>query len=84
MTAPMIAPKAKVTVPPPRVGTGTANASLRLSAAKNRPISGLINADTRVLTMPVKAAPMTTATARSMTLPRRMNSRNPLIIAVPS
>src|SRR5271170_7428224 len=34
-----------------------------------------------VTTVP-KAAPMTTATARSSTLPRRMKSRNPLSIKV--
>src|ERR1039458_1856857 len=32
------------------------------------------------VTMTVKAVPMTTATARSITLPRRMKSRNPLIM----
>jgi hypothetical protein len=31
----------------------------------------------------VKAAPMTTATARSTTLPRRIKSRNPLSIGAP-
>ena len=33
------------------------------------------------LTMLVKAAPMTTATARSITFPRRMKSLNPLIMS---
>ncbi len=35
---------------------------------------------TIALTIAVKAAPMTTATARSMTFPRRMNSLKPLIM----
>src|SRR5580698_3555946 len=37
---------------------------------------------TRELTMPVKAAPMTTATARSTTLPRRIKSRNPFSMQI--
>ncbi len=47
-------------------------------------ISGVIRLSTKALTTAPKAAPMTTATARSTTLPRRMKSRNPLIMALPS
>src|SRR5262245_62681034 len=45
------------------------------------PRSGVSTPLTNVLTTWPKARPMTTATARSMTLPRRMNSRNPLSIS---
>ncbi|MFC5126968.1 hypothetical protein ACFPRL_27640 [Pseudoclavibacter helvolus] len=38
---------------------------------------GLKMPSTMAVTMPVNAAPMMTATASSMTLPRMMNSRNP-------
>lgn len=37
------------------------------------PMSGVMIPEVRALTMSPKAAPMTTATARSMTLPRRRN-----------
>ena len=47
-------------------------------------ISGLMMLATIALTTAVNAAPMTTATARSMTFPRRMNSLNPLITVSPS
>ena len=50
----------------------------RLSAWKSAPISGLMRFATIELTTAVNAAPMTTATARSITFPRRMNSLNPL------
>src|ERR1700722_6415943 len=43
-------------------------------------ISGLMMSATRALTIAVNAAPITTAMARSTTLPRRMKSRNPLSI----
>src|SRR5208283_3122373 len=42
----------------------------------SRPSSGLKMSFTRLLTTPVKAAPMMTPTARSTTLPRMMKSRN--------
>ena len=42
------------------------------------PISGVISPDTMELTIATTARPMTTATARSMTLPRAMNSLNSL------
>src|SRR5919199_6000007 len=45
----------------------------------NTAISGLIRLFVKLVTTPVNAAPMTTATARSMTLPRMMKSLNPLI-----
>src|SRR6201999_3042891 len=45
-------------------------------------ISGLMISATKALTIAVKAAPMTTATARSTTLPRRIKSRNPLSMGV--
>src|SRR5689334_8788886 len=41
-----------------------------------RPIGGITTWSTSTLTMLLKAAPMITPTARSMTLPRAMNSRN--------
>ena len=44
------------------------------------PISGLMRSLTRLLTIAVKAAPMMMPTARSITLPRAMKSRNSLII----
>ena len=43
-------------------------------------ISGVTMSATNDATTAPKAAPMTTATARSTTLPRRMNSRNSLIM----
>src|SRR3954469_16412422 len=43
-------------------------------------ISGVTKRATKAVTTAPNAAPMTTATARSMTLPRRMKSRNSLII----
>src|SRR6266536_5966005 len=46
-------------------------------------ISGVRTLVTKDVTTAPKAAPITTATARSITLPRRMNSRNPLNIASP-
>ena len=46
-------------------------------------INGLMISATSALTMAVNAAPMTTATARSTTLPRRTKSRNPLSIGSP-
>src|SRR5258708_5507720 len=42
----------------------------------SRPIGGITTLSTRLLTMSLKAAPTITPTARSMTLPRAMNSRN--------
>src|ERR1035441_528073 len=44
------------------------------------PSSGLMMLSVSEVTMTVKAVPMMTATARSITLPRRMKSRNPLIM----
>src|SRR5258708_25506422 len=41
---------------------------------------GVMTSSRRDLVMEEKAAPMMTATGRSMTLPRRMKSRKPLII----
>jgi hypothetical protein len=69
----MIMPMAKVEVPPESVGTSHTQL-LRSPTWKMTPISGLMNPSTSALTIAVNAAPMTTATARSMTLPRRMNS----------
>src|SRR5260370_27183036 len=42
------------------------------------PSNGLVMFSVSAVTIAVKAAPMMTATARSITLPRRMKSRNPL------
>src|SRR5690606_24990892 len=53
------------------------------SALKNTETSGVMMLDTTALTIAVKAPPMTTATARSMTLPWAMNSLNPLNIGSP-
>jgi hypothetical protein len=44
----------------------------------------MITWSTKLLTMELKAAPMITPTARSMTLPRAMNSRNSLITLMAS
>jgi large conductance mechanosensitive channel len=63
---------------------GTAFTAI-VSAFTSSIIEPLINAITPPespglgFTISVNAAPMTTATARSMTLPRRMNSLKPLI-----
>src|SRR5450755_4854981 len=46
-------------------------------------ISGVIKSLTRAETMLPKAAPITTAIARSTTLPRRINSRKPFICCDP-
>src|SRR3954469_18583561 len=46
-------------------------------------ISGCRKPSVNAVTTPVKAAPMTTATASSMTLPREMKSRNPLSTEAP-
>ncbi len=73
MIAPMITPMPKSVMPPRTFGTPITR-SFRLSAWKIRAIRGLMSPATIALTMPVNAAPMTTATARSMTFPRRMNS----------
>src|SRR6185436_19725281 len=42
----------------------------------SRPIGGITTSSTSDLTMSLNDAPMITPTARSMTLPRAMNSRN--------
>ena len=49
---------------------------------RRRAMSGLMMSSTSDLVMAENAAPMMTATARSITLPRRMKSRNPLNIWV--
>ena len=46
-------------------------------------ISGLMMPSTRASTMFLKAAPMMTPTASSMTLPRAMNSLKPLSMGSP-
>ncbi len=54
----------------------------RLSVSGAPPIaamSGVMRLSTMDVMIPVNAAPMTTATARSMTLPRRMKSLNPVM-----
>ena len=78
MIAPRIAPNAKTTSLPVRPVTVHTTLS-RLSAWKISAMSGLMSPATIALTITVNAAPMTTATARSMTFPRRMNSLKPLI-----
>src|ERR1700712_2582194 len=55
----------------------TTPALARSPALKISEMSGLKMPSTRPDTIAVKAPPITTATARSMTLPRRMNSRKP-------
>src|SRR6185436_12011120 len=47
-------------------------------------INGLMMLSVNAVTIVAKAAPMTTATARSTTFPRRMKSLNPLSMAVSS
>ncbi|VXB88807.1 hypothetical protein PLANTIT3_60533 [Plantibacter sp. T3] len=83
MVAPMNAPKWMTAGSPSTVGMETLNASFRLSARKSAPSSGLKMFSTSELTMAVNAAPITTATARSITLPRRMNSLKPLSMGSP-
>ena len=56
----------------------TVNVSLEKSdLPKMAPTSGVIRSATRAVTTAPKATPMTTATARSTTLPRKMNSLKP-------
>src|SRR5690606_29199537 len=50
----------------------------RKSVPPIMPTSGVMRPSTTAVTTAVNAAPMTTATARSTTLPRAMNSRNSL------
>src|SRR5690554_2812019 len=64
--------------PPASEGISTIQADLRLSARNRAPRAGFSSPSTSVFTIAVNAAPMTTATARSMTLPRMMNSLKPL------
>ena len=47
-------------------------------------MTGLITPVTREVTIAVNAVPMTTATASSMTLPRRMNCLKPLSMGPPN
>src|SRR5687768_1740521 len=54
------------------------------SASKNSETSGVMMLATTELTIAVNAEPMTTATARSMTLPRRMKSLKPLSMGTPN
>jgi hypothetical protein len=54
--------------------------ALKSTPPTTRPMSGLTRSSTIEVTMAVKAAPMMIPTARSMTLPRAMNSLNSLII----
>ena len=46
-----------------------------------RSTSGWITFSVKAVTKPVNAAPMTTATARSITFPREMNSLKPFSMA---
>src|SRR5690349_18534953 len=82
MIEPTIVPMANVDTPPESVGTAHTQL-LRSPTWKTTPMSGLMKPSTRAFTIAVNAAPMTTATARSMTLPRRMNSLKPLITWYP-
>ena len=77
MIAAITAPKYMVAVPPDTVGMFTGSALARSSALNSAPSAGFRTLPTIAVTMPVNAAPITTATARSMTLPRRMNSLKP-------
>ena len=54
---------------------------LKSGLPKIAAMTGVRRSLTRALTTAVNAAPMTTATARSTTLPRRMKSRNSLRVA---
>src|SRR4051812_500545 len=77
--APSTAPNLISAVPPLVVGTETTSALSRLDALKSAPISGVKMFVTSEVTIPVNAAPITTATARSTTLPRRTKSRKPFM-----
>ncbi len=57
--------------------------SSRLGSPKMAAISGVISHWTKALTTTVNAVPITMATARSITLPRRMNSLKPLSMVAP-
>src|ERR1700684_221215 len=70
---------------PPWMTDGTVIGSDLASEAvlNSAPMAGLMTPVTTVVTMLLNAAPMTTATARSITLPRRMNSLKPLNTSTP-
>lgn len=53
-------------------------------APADDPRGQVVRAMTRAVTTVPKAAPITTATARSITLPRRTNSRNPFSLGTTS
>src|SRR2546430_17325602 len=57
---------------------------LKSSPPVSLPMGGMITSLTRLVTIDPKAAPTTTATARSMTLPRSRNALNSLINLPPS
>src|ERR1019366_6191941 len=65
-------------------GTVTGSDFASVAVLNSAPIAGLMTPVTTVVTMLLNAAPMTTATARSMTLPRRTNSLKPLSTHTPS
>src|SRR5690606_20057595 len=56
------------------------NRSVKLAPPRIRPIGGIMTSLTSEVTIPPKAEPMTTPTARSMTLPRMANVLNSSII----
>src|SRR3990170_2554583 len=63
---------------------GSVVASWEKSGTPTRPRSGVRMSATNELITAAKAMPITNATARSTTLPRMMNSRNPVNMAAPS
>src|SRR5215212_6695639 len=56
------------------------NSPAKVPPPLTRPISGVRNESTKAATTAVNAAPMTTATARSTTLPRSRKSLKPFIM----
>src|SRR5262249_23034245 len=60
------------------------NSSAQFTRPRARPMGGIKRSFTKEVTMAPKAAPMTTATARSTTLPRIRNALNSLSMTVPS
>src|SRR5215218_6818421 len=60
--------------------SSTRNRPEKSTRPSRRPMGGMITPSTRVVTILPKAAPMMTPTARSITFPRAMKSRNSLSI----
>src|SRR6187200_2143304 len=65
-----------------RAGSSTSASSLKSTPPTSLPITGMIRSSTSADTILPKAAPSTTPTARSSTLPRIANSLNSEIIPI--